>query len=107
MTTKTLYRISYLNHQEVYELYARDVSSQELMGFITVSELQFDQREGVVIDPTEERLKTEFSGVKKLHVPIQSVLKIEEVTAKKSCKIKTLNPKANVPDRQPHTGPTT
>ncbi|MCX7552791.1 DUF1820 family protein [Marinicella sp. S1101] len=96
MKNHKIYRINYNTNQEVYELYAKAVNTQELLGFISISDLLFDQQSGVVIDPTEERLKTEFKGVKTLHLPIQNVLKIEEVEQKKSCKIKTLKKDINL-----------
>jgi hypothetical protein len=75
----------------VYEIYARDISTDQLLGFLSVAELMFDQREAVVIDPMEEQLKAEFDDVEVLHIPLQQVIKIEQVKAKKSCKIRTLN----------------
>lgn len=90
MKSKTLYRINYITNSEVYELYAKAISSNELLGFISLLDLVFEVNSGVVIDPIEERLKTEFSDVRCLHIPIQNVLKIEEVEQKKSCKIKAL-----------------
>jgi hypothetical protein len=86
-----LFRISYINQQQVYEIYARDISTDQLLGFMSAAELVFDHREAVVIDPTEERLKAEFEDVEVLHIPLQQVLKIEQVKAKKSCKIRALN----------------
>lgn len=90
MKSKTLYRISYITNNEVYELYAKAINSNDLLGFISLTDLVFEVNTGVVIDPIEERLKTEFSEVRTLHIPIQNVLKIEEVEQKKSCKIKAL-----------------
>lgn len=96
MKQKHLYRINYITNKDVYELYAEAVHTQEMLGFISISGLVFDQQTSVVIDPIEERLKTEFKGVKTLHLPLQNVLKIEEVEQKKSCKIKTLSPENNL-----------
>jgi hypothetical protein len=79
---KALYKVSFLNHGKVYELYARRVSSGELWGFIDVAELVFDVREGVVIDPTEEQLRTEFADTRVLHLPMQAVLRVEQVERK-------------------------
>ena len=87
----TLFRISYINQQQVYELYARQVSSDQLLGFLSITDLVFERLESVVIDPTEEQLKAEFEDVEVLHIPIQQVLKIEQVKARKSCKIRALN----------------
>lgn len=79
---KTLYRISFLSHGKVYELYARRVQSGALWGFTEVAELVFDVHDGLVVDPTEERLRDEFGDTRVLHLPMQSILRIEEVEKK-------------------------
>lgn len=76
---QTLYKVSFLNHGKVYELYARRVANGDLWGFVDVSELEFDVRAGVVVDPTEERLQAEFGDTRVLHLPMQSVLRVEQV----------------------------
>ncbi len=82
MTSRTLYKISFHNAGKVYELYARQVASSPLWGFTEVSELVWDGTDNVVIDPTEERLKDEFGQTRKLHLPMQSVIRVEEVERK-------------------------
>lgn len=79
---KMLYKITFLNHGNIYTLYARSVGSGSLWGFIEVAELVFDVHAGLVIDPTEERLRDEFGDTKVLHLPMQSILRIEEVEKK-------------------------
>ncbi|HUH89263.1 MAG TPA: DUF1820 family protein [Lysobacter sp.] len=79
---KTLYKITFFNAGKVYELYARQVGSSALWGFTEVAELVFDVHEGLVVDPTEERLRDEFGGTKVLHLPMQSIVRIEEVERK-------------------------
>ncbi|UNK42360.1 DUF1820 family protein [Luteimonas sp. S4-F44] len=82
MTAKTLYKITFLTHGKVYELYAQRVESGRLWGFVEVSDLVFDVHEGLVVDPTEERLQAEFGHTRTLHLPMQSVLRVEEVEKK-------------------------
>lgn len=103
MKTKSLFRINYITNTDVYELYAKTISSHELLGFISLSELVFEVNSQVVIDPVEERLKAEFNGVKTLHIPMQNVLKIEEVEQKQSCKIKSLKTH-NITPLSPQSG---
>jgi hypothetical protein len=80
MTTKeTIYRISFMNQGEVYEVYAKHVGQGGLFGFVEIEELIFGERSKLLIDSSEERLKTEFEGVKRLFVPLHSVLRIDEV----------------------------
>ena len=38
--------------------------------------------DGMVIDPTEEKLRDQFADVDVLHVPMHSVLRVEEVSRK-------------------------
>jgi hypothetical protein len=83
MSSKTLYKVTFLNHGKVYELYARHVGASNTMwGFTEVGELVFDLHEGLVVDPTEERLRDEFGNTRMLHLPMQSVVRIEEVEKK-------------------------
>lgn len=82
MTTRVLYRITFLNAGKIYELYARRVTSSSLWGFTEVGDLVFDVNEGLVVDPTEERLRDEFANTRVLHLPMQSVLRVEEVDRK-------------------------
>ena len=77
-----LYKVTFLNHGRVYELYARRVAASSLWGFTEIGELVFDVNDGVVIDPTEERLRDEFGNTRLLHLPMQSVVRIEEVEKK-------------------------
>jgi len=76
---KTIYRINFLSAGEVYEIYAASVGQGGLFGFIEVEELLFGERSKLLIDSSEERLKTEFDGVKRTFIPLHAVLRIDEV----------------------------
>jgi len=78
----TLYKVTFLNAGKIYELYARKIASGNLWGFTEVSEFVFDLHEGLVVDPTEERLRDEFGSTRVLHLPMQSIVRIEEVERK-------------------------
>ncbi len=80
-TSNTRYRVSFLNHGKVYEIYAREVYQDDLYGFVTVEGLLFGERSQVVVDPSEERLRTEFEGVERFHVPMHALIRIDEVAA--------------------------
>jgi hypothetical protein len=81
MPSRTLYKVTFHNAGKVYELYAREVTSSSLWGFIEVGELVWEA-EGLVIDPTEERLRDEFGGSRRLHLPMHAVVRIDEVERK-------------------------
>lgn len=88
MTTKTLYRISFVNQDAVYEIYAHSVSESEMFGFLEVQELSFGENSSVVVDPSEEKLKMEFNGVKRTYIPMHSVIRIDEVSRQGVAKLK-------------------
>jgi hypothetical protein len=77
--SSAIYRISFLSQGQVYEIYARSVGQGGLFGFVEVEELLFGERSQVVVDPSEERLKHEFAGVKRTYLPLHSVLRIDQV----------------------------
>lgn len=79
MTTRTIFRISFVCAGEVYEIYAANVSQGGLFGFIEVEEILFGERSKLLIDSSEERLKTEFEGVQRTFIPLHSVLRVDEV----------------------------
>lgn len=74
-----LYKVTFLTAGKIYELYARRVSSSALWGFTEVAELVFDAKDSLVVDPTEERLRSEFGDTRVLHLPMQSIVRVEEV----------------------------
>ncbi|MCW8872787.1 MAG: DUF1820 family protein [Xanthomonadales bacterium] len=88
MAEKRLYKIIFLNQGKVYELFSEGVTSSGLWGFIEVSGLVFENGEGLVVDPTEERMRQEFADARVLHLPIQSVLRVEEVEKRGQCLIR-------------------
>lgn len=74
-----LYKVIFHNQGKVYEIFAKEVGQGGLFGFIEVQHLVFGAKTAVVIDPTEDRLKTEFDGVERIHIPLHSVIRIDEV----------------------------
>ncbi len=79
MSKKSTYRVTFHNQGKVYEIYARNVHQSGLFGFIEIEELLFGEKSSVVVDPSEENLKSEFSGVRRTYIPIHSVVRIDEV----------------------------
>jgi len=82
MDDDQLYRIAFHNIGKVYELYCHDVNSSNLWGFIEISGLVFGEGDGLVIDPTEEKMRDEFKDVDVLHLPMHSVVRVERVKRK-------------------------
>ncbi len=74
-----IYKVIFHNQNKVYELYARGIYQSEMYGFIEVEEFVFDERSQMIVDPAEEKLKTEFGGVSRSYIPMHSIIRIDEV----------------------------
>ena len=65
MANETIYRVIFHNQRQVFDLYARSVSAGDMIGFVVVEALTFGERTQMVVDPSEERLRSEFDGVQR------------------------------------------
>ena len=74
-----LYRVHFTQDSKVYQIYARYLSEENLMGFIEVEELVFNDAQSVLVDPSEDRLREEFKGVRRTYIPYHAVMRIDEV----------------------------
>ena len=50
-----------------------------MYAFVEIGDIIFGERSKLVVDPSDERLKAEFSGVKRTYIPMHSVVRIDEV----------------------------
>lgn len=98
--TKRLYRIQFLNQGKTYELYARSVTQGALFGFIEIGDLVFGEKSAMLVDPTEESLMKEFKDTKRIHVPMHSVLRIDELEKTASFRPRVISIDAG-PSQQP------
>jgi len=89
MAASHIFKVVFVNQGKVYEIYARKVSHGSLFGFIEVEELVFGERSAVVVDPSEEKVKAEFEGVKRTYLPLHSVLRVDEVRQQGVSKVST------------------
>lgn len=87
MASKRIYKVIFVNQGKVYEIYAKGVAQGALYGFVEVEGLTFGAKSAVLLDPSEERLKAEFEGVQRIHVPMHAILRIDEVAKEGVSKI--------------------
>jgi len=90
VTKQNLYRIMFMSQGQVYEIYAREVSHGDLFGFVSVEQLVFGERSTVVVDPSEEKIKSEFAHVERTYLPMHSIIRIDVVDRQGSSKISKL-----------------
>lgn len=76
-----------MSQGQVYEIYAREVGQGDMFGFVEVEQLVFGERTTVVVDPSEEKIKTEFEHVTRTYLPMHSIIRIDEVDKQGASKI--------------------
>ena len=87
MSKQTLYKVIFMNQGQVFEIYARQVGHGAMFGFVEVEELVFGERSSVVVDPSEEKIKSEFDNVRRTYLPMHSIIRIDEVDKQGKSKI--------------------
>ncbi len=87
MQNTPVFKVIFINQDEVFEVYAGKIFQSELWGFIEIEEFLFGERSQLLVDPSEEKLKGEFAGVKRSYIPMQSIIRIDEVEKEGSVKV--------------------
>lgn len=100
---KSIYRIRFVNQETVYEVYAKEVAEGEIFGFIEVENLIFGETTSLVVDPSEEKLKAEFNGVKRIYIPLHSIIRIDVVEKEGVAKVIPLGNQPSNVSTLPHS----
>jgi hypothetical protein len=91
-----VFRLSFLNQGKIYEIYAKRVQQGDLYGFVEAKDLLFEDSSKLLVDPSTEKLKTEFKGVNRTLIPIHAVIRIDEVEKEGQGKIHEIGDKSNI-----------
>ena len=87
MSKKPIFKVIFHNQGKIYEIYSRNVQQGAIFGFIEIENLVFGEKNTLVVDPTEENLKSEFSHVTRTYIPMHSVVRIDEMDKQGTAKI--------------------
>ena len=85
--TESTYRILFHNQGQIYEVYARSIYQSDLYGFVEVEDYVFGNHSKMLIDPAEDRLRSEFEGVQRSYIPMHAIVRIDEVEKEGTAKI--------------------
>ncbi len=87
MSNEPVYKVIFQNGSQVFEVFARQIYQSDMWGFIEIEEFVFGERSQILVDPGEEKLKSEFNGVKRSYIPMQAIIRIDEVDKEGSGKV--------------------
>ena len=88
MKIKSVYKIIFIQLGEIYEVFAKQIYQSDMYGFIEVEEYIFNQNKQLVVDPSSEKLEKEFKNVERSYIPINAVIRVDEVIESGEAKIK-------------------
>jgi len=92
MANQPVYKVIFQNGSQVFEVFARQIYQSDMWGFIEVEEFVFGERSQILVDPGEEKLKNEFNGVKRSYIPMQAIIRIDEVDKEGCSKVSSVTP---------------
>ena len=87
MSNQPVYKIIFHNGKQIFEVFPKHIYETDMCGFVEIEEMLFGERSAILVDPAEEKLKSEFSGVKRTYIPMQSIIRIDEVERQGAAKI--------------------
>ena len=87
MSNQPVYKIIFHNGKEIFEVFAKHIYQSDMWGFVEIEELVFGEKSQILVDPGEEKLKNEFSGVKRSYIPMQCIVRIDEVEKEGAARI--------------------
>lgn len=91
MTEKHIFKVAFINHDQIYEVFVKNVYQGELYGFVIIEDFVFGEKSSIVVDPSEEKLRIEFEGVNRSFIPIQRIIRIDQVKKRTIAKIAPLS----------------
>jgi len=99
MSEKHLYKVIFVNHQQTYEIYVKNVYQGDMYGFVIVEGFVFGEKSSIVVDPSEEKLRTEFEGVSRSFIPLHEIIRIDQVKKRGASRVLDAKADSNQPGK--------
>ncbi len=105
MSEQSIFKVIFYNEGEVFEVYARHIYQSDMYGFIELETFIFGENTQLIVDPSEEKLKNEFAGVTRSYIPMQSIIRIDEVDKEGQVKVSDIKGNGNNVTQLPARNP--
>lgn len=90
-----IYKVVFINQDQVYEVFVKNVFQGEWYGFVILEDFIFGEKSSIVVDPAEEKLRVEFEGVSRCFVPVHKIIRIDQVKKRGTARIAALGKEAS------------
>jgi hypothetical protein len=77
---KTIYKVQFIDENKKNKtIYAHKVNPSSFLGLIEISGIAFLGTSDILINPDDEKIRKEFKNVEKTYLPINSIIRIDEI----------------------------
>lgn len=81
---KKLFKIIFMDEdKKVQTLHASHVNPSSFLGLIEIEDIVFIGQSDIIISPDDGRLKETFKNVERSYIPLNCIIRIDEVTMHK------------------------
>lgn len=81
---KKLFRIDFINaEKENLSIYASKVNPSSFLGLIEVADIVFMDTSDIILNPQDDKVKKEFKNVERTFLPLNAIIRIDEVLIEK------------------------
>jgi hypothetical protein len=91
MAEKYIYKVVFINHDQIYEVFVKNIYQGDIYGFVVIEDFVFGEKTSLVVDPSEERLRIEFEGVNRSFIPLHRIIRIDQVKKRGTAKIAAIS----------------
>lgn len=81
---KKLYKILFMDEEkQVQTIHASKLNPSSFLGLVEISDIVFLDKSEIIISPDDGKLKGMFKNVERSYIPLNYIVRIDEVTIEK------------------------
>jgi hypothetical protein len=85
---KKLFKVMFIDEEKkVQTLHASNLNPSSFLGLVEVSDIVFIEQSELIITPDDGKLQEKFKNVEKSYIPLNSIVRIDEVMMEKETPI--------------------
>jgi len=93
---KKLYKVIFVDEEKkIQTLHASVLNPSSFLGLIEVSDIVFIEQSDIIIAPDDGKLQAKFKNVERSYIPLNSIIRIDEVTVEKETPVIRLYSSSN------------
>ncbi len=83
-----LYKVRFLNAPgEHIEIHAKSVGPSDIIGLVDINEIVFIDSSEIILTPEDDKVKKIFKDVTRTMLPINTIVRIDEIVVKKNTSV--------------------